>query len=118
MLAGTGADDCEHLHLDISWELEQMPSFTWNGGNGDYLDPMQWTPGDVPLYGADTLAAITAGNVSLSGAEPNGITLNLGGPPAAYQAGPALILNNAAFGPQMALDVSYDATLPCNCSPG
>lgn len=88
-----------------------MPSFTWNGGNGDYLDPTQWTPGDVPLYGADTLAAITAGNVSLSGAEPNGITLSFGGPPAAYQAGPALILNNAAFGPQMALDVSYDATL-------
>jgi len=82
-----------------------MSGFTWNGGSGDYLDPAQWTPGDVPLYGADTVATITAGNVSLSGAEPNGITLVFGGP-RTYQVGPILTLSDAAFGPEMTVDVS------------
>lgn len=86
-----------------------MASFAWNGGSGDYLDPTQWTPAGVPLYdGSDTLATITAGSVSVSGIEPNGITLVLGGPIVESQLGPVLTLADAALGPEMTLNaISY-----------
>ncbi len=63
-----------------------MANYTWNGAAGDYgdyLDPAQWTPGDVPLYGADDVAtiSISTGTVALSDAEPNNITLTLGRDP-------------------------------------
>ncbi len=88
-----------------------MVGYTWNGATGSYLDPTQWTPGDVPLYGTDTVATINAGTVLLSSAEPNGITLLFGGPPATSSAGPTLVLNNAALGPDMTLGMSYFGTV-------
>ena len=88
-----------------------MAGYTWNGATGNYLDPTQWTPGDVPLYGADTVATINAGTVSLGNAEPNGITLLFGGPAGLDPTQPKLVLSNAAFGPDMTLDMSYYGTL-------
>ncbi len=63
-----------------------MANYTWNGadgGYGNYLDPAQWTPGDVPLYGAGDVAtiSISTGGVTLSDAEPDNITLTLGRDP-------------------------------------
>ena len=71
--------------------------YTWNGGDGSYTDPSNWTPQDVPLYGSSTSAVIQSGTVTLSNAEPNGISIALAGPSAANQ--PSLVLDNAAFGP-------------------
>ena len=36
-----------------------MAIYSWNGAAGDYLDPAQWTPNDVPLYGSDTSPPIS-----------------------------------------------------------
>ncbi len=83
-----------------------MAQYKWNGSVGSYLDPTQWTPAGVPLYGLATTATIEAGTSSLSNAEPNDMTLLLGG-----QASPTLQLTDAAFGPGMTLDASYFATL-------
>ena len=80
-----------------------MASFTWQGGTGSYQDATQWLPAGVPLYGTDTLATITAGTVTLSNAEANGITLNLTG---TSGTGGTLVLNNAAIGPQMTLEAT------------
>ncbi len=38
-----------------------MTDHTWNGAAGGYLDPAQWTPNDVPLYGSGTTATINRG---------------------------------------------------------
>ena len=81
-----------------------MANYTWNGAAGSYLDPAQWTPNDVPLYGSDTAATINRGTVTLSDAEPNGVTLTLTSPG-------LLVLSNAALGPDMTLDVPNTATL-------
>lgn len=83
-----------------------MAQYNWNGGIGSYLDPTQWAPAGVPLYGMDATATIDAGTASLSDAEPNGVTLSLGG-----QADPTLQFKDAAFGPKMTVDASYFATL-------
>ena len=83
-----------------------MAQYKWNGGVGSYLDPTQWAPAGVPLYSIGDTATIDAGTSSLSNAEPNSVTLSLGG-----QADPTLQLNGAAFGPGMTVDASYFATL-------
>ena len=83
-----------------------MADHRWNGGVGSYLDPAQWTPAGVPLYGASETATIDAGMVTLSSAEPNGITLVLGG-----ATNPELLLSNAAFGPATTIDTTSLATL-------
>ena len=88
-----------------------MANFSWNGAAGDYLDPAQWTPADVPLYGSDTVATISTGTVALSGAEPNGITLVLGSQPSVAQVKPTLVLSNAALGPDLTLDALGYSTL-------
>ncbi len=101
-----------------------MANYTWNGAAGDYLDPAQWTPNDVPLYGSDTVATVGSGAVTLSDAEPNGITLALGAGGTFYQIiqdgrggllpvpdVPILVLSNGALGPDMALDVFSPARL-------
>lgn len=89
-----------------------MVDAKWNGGTGDYLDPAQWIPAAVPLHDADTIATIDAGTVTLSNAEPNNIMLVLGGPPAASLRGPVLVLDDAALGPEMTLDLALSyATL-------
>ena len=62
-----------------------MTDYNWNGAEGDYLDPAQWTPNDVPLYGSDTVATVGGGTATLSDAEPNGITLALGVTGVVYQ---------------------------------
>ncbi len=79
-----------------------MPDFTWNGAAGDYLDPAQWTPAGVPLYGADTTATISKGTATLGGAEPNGITITLASPG-------RLVLGNAALGPDATLDAPLNS---------
>lgn len=84
-----------------------MATFEWNGKSGAYLDPAQWTPAEVPLYGEDTTAVIADGSATLSDAEPNGITLVLG----RASAQPTLRLSNAALGPAMTLEVNAYATL-------
>ena len=84
-----------------------MVSYAWNGKSGDYLDPVQWTPAAVPLYGEDTTAVIASGSATLSDAEPNGITLVLG----RNSAQPTLKLSNAALGPAMTLEVNAYASL-------
>lgn len=83
-----------------------MASQKWSGGSGSYLDPARWTPPGIPLYGTDTIASIDAGTVLLSNAEPDGITLILGG-----AGNPELVLDNAALGPSMVLDTTGAATL-------
>lgn len=83
-----------------------MASYSWNGGMGSYLDPMQWTPSTVPLYGSDTVATINAGTVSLSGTEPNGITLLWSNLDDFRPAASKLVLDNAALGPEMTLGIS------------
>ena len=83
-----------------------MADHRWNGGVGSYLDPAQWTPAVVPLYGTNETATIDAGMVTLSNAEPNGITLVLGG-----ATNPELLLSNAAFGPATTIDTTSLATL-------
>ncbi len=88
-----------------------MANYSWNGAAGDYLDPTQWTPGDVPLYGSDTTVTVNAGAATLSNAEPNGITLTLGVPPGTAGASPTLLLSNAALGPDMTLDAVGQAVL-------
>ncbi len=52
---------------------------TWNGNDGSYTDPTNRTPQDVPLHGGAS-ALIQPGTVTLSDAEPNGITISLSGP--------------------------------------
>jgi len=84
-----------------------MATYTWNGKSGDYLDPAQWTPAEVRLYGGDTTAVIAAGSATLSDAEPNGITLVLG----RNSSQPTLRLDNAALGPAMTLEVNAYASL-------
>ena len=74
-----------------------MASYTWNGGTGSYLDPTQWTPSTVPLYGLDTVAVINAGTVSLSGTEPNGITLLWSNLDNARPAASKLVLDNGVL---------------------
>ena len=69
--------------------------YSWNGGDGSYTDPAQWTPQAVPLYGGDT-ADIESGTATLSNAQPD-IAITLAGPDAASQ--PDLVLDNAALGP-------------------
>lgn len=71
--------------------------YTWNGSDGSYTDPTNWTPQDVPLYGGGASAVIQSGTVTLSNAEPNNVSIALAGPSAANQ--PDLVLDNAAFGP-------------------
>ena len=71
--------------------------YTWNGSDGSYTDPANWTPQEVPLCGSSNSAVIQSGTVTLSNAEPNGILIALAGPSAANQ--PNLVLDNAAFGP-------------------
>ncbi len=89
-----------------------MADTSWNGAVGDYLDPAQWTPGDVPLYGSDATATISAGTATLIDAEPNGVTLTLGRPPGGGAgASPVLALSNAALGPDMTLDARGFAVL-------
>lgn len=100
-----------------------MTDYNWNGAAGSYLDPAQWTPNDVPLYGADDTATIGAGTATLSDAEPNNLTLALGATgtrlttashnpnPFPVPDQPTLVLSNAAFGPDMALDVFSPARL-------
>ena len=100
-----------------------MANYNWNGAVGDYLDPAQWTPNDMPLYGSDTVATIGSGTATLSDAEPNGITLALGATgtrlttaghdpnPFPVPDQPTLVLSNAALGPDMALDVFSPAQL-------
>lgn len=83
-----------------------MASQKWSGSSGSYLDPAQWTPSGIPLYGTDTIASIDAGTVLLSNAEPDGITLRLGG-----AGNPELVLDNAALGPSLTLDTTGAATL-------
>ena len=66
----------------------------------------------MPLYGSDTTAAISAGTATLSNAEPNGITLDLGVVQSGTAAAsPTLALSNAALGPDMTLDAVGQATL-------
>ena len=86
--------------------MAQYNQYKWNGGVGSYLDPTQWAPAGIPLYGIDAIATIDAGTSSLSNAEPNGVTLFLGG-----QADPTLQFKDAAFGPGMTVDVRLSATL-------
>ena len=50
-----------------------MMQYKWNGNDGSYTDPANWTPQDVPLYGSGTSAVIQSGTVTLSDAAPNGI---------------------------------------------
>ncbi len=89
-----------------------MTDTSWNGAVGDYLDPAQWTPGDVPLYGSDASATISACTATLTGAEPNGVMLILGRPPGSGAgASPVLALSNAALGPEMTLDAQGFAVL-------
>ena len=71
--------------------------YTWNGNDGSYTDPTNWTPQGVPLYGGDASAVIQSGTVTLSNAEPNDVSIALAGPSEANQ--PNLVLDNAAFGP-------------------
>ncbi len=80
-----------------------MATYTWKGSTGSYLDPAQWSPEGVPLYGGDTIATIASGTATLSNAEPNGITLQL---TASNTATGILILDNAALGPETTLDAS------------
>ena len=77
--------------------------FTWNGNDGSYTDATQWTPEGVPLYDNGDTAVIGAGTVTLDGAEPNDITIYLDGTSAATA--PNLVLNNAALGPNVRLDL-------------
>ena len=86
-----------------------MTDYTWNGAAGDYLDPAQWTPNDVPLYGTDDVAIIGSGTVTLSDAEPNNATVEIGGP-SFGGAAPRLVLDNAALGPD--LDVRVTSAVP------
>ena len=71
--------------------------YSWNGNDGSYTDPTQWTPQDVPLYGASTSALIQSGTVTLTDIRPNDISITLSGLTAATQ--PNLVLDNAALGP-------------------
>ncbi len=71
--------------------------YTWNGNDGSYTDPTQWTPQDVPLYGGGASALIQSGTVTLTDTRPNDITITLAGSTAAAQ--PNLVLDNAALGP-------------------
>ena len=100
-----------------------MTDYTWNGASGSYLDPAQWTPNDVPLYGADDVATIGSGTVTLSNAAPNNLTLALGATgtflttaghnpnPFPVPDQPTLVLSNGALGPDMALDVFSPAQM-------
>lgn len=84
-------------------EQSIVANYTWEGNIGSYLDPAQWSPEGVPLYGGDTIATIASGTATLSDAEPDGITLQL---TASNTATGILILDNAAFGPDTTLDAS------------
>ena len=89
-----------------------MTNYTWNGAAGDYLDPAQWTPDDVPLYGTEDVATIDAGTATLRDAAPNNLTLILGvTQPGTAAASPTLVLSNAALGPDLTLDAVGQATL-------
>ena len=88
-----------------------MADYNWNGAAGSYLDPAQWTPGDVPLYGDGDTATINAGTATLSDAEPNNLTLVLGVQPGTVEPSPILLLSNAALGPDLTLDAVGQATL-------
>lgn len=88
-----------------------MANYNWNGATGDYLDPAQWTPSGVPLYGADDAATIDAGAATLSDAAPNNITLTLGVQPGTVEPSPTLALSNAALGTDLTLDAVGQALL-------
>jgi hypothetical protein len=40
-------------------------SYTWNGGNGEWVTESNWTPNGTP--GADDTATITSGNIAITG---------------------------------------------------
>lgn len=71
--------------------------YTWNGNDGSYTDPTNWTPQDVPLYGGGASAVIQSGTVTLSDTAPNDIIISLSA--ASQGAQPHLVLDNAALGP-------------------
>lgn len=88
-----------------------MTDYTWNGAAGDYLDPAQWTPAEVPLYGAGDTATIGAGAAALRNAAPNNLTLVLGEQPGSPDPRPTLALDNAALGADLTLDAVGQALL-------
>lgn len=88
-----------------------MVNYSWNGAAGSYLDPTQWTPSDVPLYGADDVATISAGTATLNDVAPNNVTLILGVQPGTVEPSPTLVLDNAALGLDLTLDAVGQATL-------
>jgi hypothetical protein len=53
--------------------------YTWNGSDGSYTDPTNWTPQGVPLWDDNASALIQSGMVALSDAEPNAINIALSG---------------------------------------
>lgn len=81
--------------------------YTWNGNDGSYTDPANWTPQDVPLWGGGASALIQSGTVTLSNTKPNDITIALAGPSQAVQ--PNLVLENAALGPGVYLTLTTSA---------
>ncbi len=76
--------------------------FSWNGGNDAYTDPLAWTPNAVPLYG-EVEAKIMSGTATLTDAEPNGPVVLLAG--LAPAGAPTLVLDNAALGPSLDLEI-------------
>lgn len=80
--------------------------YNWNGGDGSYTDPANWTPQNVPLYGGGTSALIQSGTATLSDVAPNNISITLSG--ASQATAPNLVLDNAALGPNL----SVGMTLP------
>ena len=80
--------------------------YTWDGTDGSYTDPANWTPQDVPLYGRGNTALIQSGTATLSDAAPDGILITLAG--ASQDAPATLVLDNAALGP----GVTIGMTLP------
>lgn len=88
-----------------------MVDYTWNGAAGSYLDPTQWTPSSVPLYGADDDVTISAGTATLNDVAPNNITLTLGVQPGTVEPSPTLVLDNAALGSDLTLNAVGQALL-------
>ena len=71
--------------------------YTWNGNDGSYTDPANWTPQGVPLWDNGASALIQSGTATLSDAEPNAVTITWSA--ASQEAQPSLVLDNAALGP-------------------
>lgn len=87
-----------------------MPTYTWNGGTGSWIDPANWTPSGYPQGSGDT-ALIASGTVTLQASTINVNDIEIGSDDPSSPA--QIVLSDAVLGPDVNLSVTpINPTMP------